>query len=307
MADSVYHTPVLVKEIMGYFAIQEKGTIIDGTVGGGGHAHAILSSSPGLQLVGLDKDEEALAEAAKTLAMFKNRVFLMHAGYETIPEIVHTLPITHLAGVLLDLGVSSHQIDDPGRGFSFSHDGPLDMRFCRANAVSADDVINTYSAERLTEIFKKYGEEKNSRRIARAIDTARRQKRINTTFELASIVDHVCHGDIKAKARIFQALRIEVNGELTALESTLGAVPALLAPGGRFAVISYHSLEDRLVKQTFNSFAGTVDRGWRRLPGEAERKNYLKKLTQKPVKPSDAETSANPRARSAHLRVVEKI
>ncbi|OGJ99692.1 MAG: 16S rRNA (cytosine(1402)-N(4))-methyltransferase, partial [Candidatus Raymondbacteria bacterium RifOxyC12_full_50_8] len=228
MGENSYHIPVLVEEIMGYFSTVKNGVVVDGTLGGGGHSHALLSHFPEIRLVGLDKDPAAISAARNRLEPFSSRALLLNAGFETLPAVAHDYNLGLFAGVLLDLGLSSRQIDDPSRGFSFSHSGPLDMRFNAAKDAPAYTVINTFSESELHRLFRELGEEPRSAAVARAIVAARTQGPIETTGALAAIVAGVCRGDIKAKARIFQALRIAVNGELAALSQTLEAVPQLL-------------------------------------------------------------------------------
>ncbi len=289
MTNSPYHLPVMLDEVMGYFRGMESGTIIDGTLGGGGHAEAFLSSFPGINIIGLDKDPDAIMFSQNRLAPFGKRVKLINTGFENIPEQIKANNVSDLAGVILDLGLSSHQINVPARGFSFMKDGALDMRFNPENKLTAESVVNNYPEERLSDIFFKYGEERNARRIAGAIVMERKRNPIKTTSELAATVERGGGYHVKTRARIFQALRIEVNEELSALQTALDKVPPLLRSGGLFTVISYHSLEDRMVKTTFRS-----------------RENGLKRLHKKVIRPSIAETLNNPRSRSALLRVAEK-
>jgi len=289
MINSPYHLPVMLDEVMGHFRGMESGTIIDGTLGGGGHAEAFLSSFPGINVIGLDKDPEAIMFSRNRLAPFGERVKLINTGFEDIPEQVEANEVSDLAGVILDLGLSSHQINVPARGFSFMKDGTLDMRFNPENKLTAEYVVNNYPEEKLSDIFFRYGEERNSRRIACAIVMERKKNPIKTTSDLAATVERAGGYHVKTRARIFQALRIEVNDELSALQKSLEKVPPLLRRGGLFAVISYHSLEDRMVKTTFRS-----------------RENGLKRLHKKVIRPSLTETLNNPRSRSALLRVAEK-
>ncbi|MFH0919918.1 MAG: 16S rRNA (cytosine(1402)-N(4))-methyltransferase RsmH [Fibrobacterota bacterium] len=301
-----YHIPVLLTEVLGTFREIGKGTLIDGTLGGGGHAAALLAHLPSITLLGLDKDLAALNEASQALAPFGSRARLLQAGFETLPGVVKQEGITDLMGVLLDLGISSRQIDDPARGFSFSHEGPLDMRFSGNTGESAEALVNHASEERLTEIFRDYGEERRAAFVARAIVSARREKPIRTTGELARLVESAAGGHVKARARAFQALRIAVNHELQALDTALDTIPSLLCPGGRFAVIAYHSLEDRRVKQSFRARTGAVDRGRVRLPGDPEGEPAFCAVTKKAVISGEQELRENPRSRSAKLRVLEK-
>jgi 16S rRNA (cytosine1402-N4)-methyltransferase len=282
---------VLLAETMEQLQVRPGGLYVDGTVGPGGHAVEVLRrSGPNGRLLALDRDEEALALARANLACFGERVVFMHADFRELPDI---LAGRRADGVLLDLGISSCQLDDPRRGFSFSADGPLDMRLDRGQRETAEEIVNRLRESELAEIIHRFGEDPAARRIARAVVAARRRRRITTTAELASIVRHAAaryrRRGLDPATRTFQALRIHVNRELEDLETILPALAYRLAPGGRLVVISFHSLEDRRVKRAFRELSG---RGFRL-------------TSRKPIRPSDAEKSANPRCRSARLRAVE--
>ena len=294
-------------EVVEFLGVKTTGVFIDGTLGGGGHAFALLSALPRASLIGLDKDPEALSASSERLKGFGSRVRMAEEGFENIPEVMERMDVGEAAGVLLDLGVSSRQIDAAERGFSFSRTGPLSMAFSARAGKTAQDVLNGYSEERLAGILREYGEERRAGRIARAIIRARQGKGLLTTSDLAAAVDSVCPSDIKAKARVFQAIRIEVNEELKALKTALERIPGVLAPGGRLAVISYHSLEDRAVKQAFRAQTEEVDRGDYLLPGERRVRKAARLVTKKAVTPSEKEKAGNTRSRSAKLRVMEKI
>jgi 16S rRNA (cytosine1402-N4)-methyltransferase len=288
---ALVHKPVLVAETLELLAVRGRGLYVDGTLGTGGHAAAILQrSAPDGRLLGLDRDVEALEHAKQALAPFGTRAELRHADYRRLPEL---LAGRRPDGILLDLGVSSLQLDVPERGFSFRADGPLDMRMDRTQGETAEDVVNRLPEHALADLIYRFGEERASRRIARAIVAARRRRRLRTTGELAELVRRAAgrgRPGLDQATRTFQALRIHVNRELEGLGQALGAAAQALAPGGRLAVIAFHSLEDREVKQAFRTLAG---RGFR-------------VLTRKPVRPGAEELRENPRARSARLRGLER-
>lgn len=282
------HEPVLLAETLAMLAVSAEGLYVDGTVGLGGHAAAILEAAPGARLLGFDRDAETLERAREALARYGDRVRLVHADFREAPA---RLGKGRADGILLDLGVSSVQLDTAERGFSFQADGPLDMRMDRSFGETAADVVNEMDEEDLADVIYRFGEDRASRKIARAIVSARRQHRIATTGELAAIVRRASgrpswKPGIDSATRTFQALRIQVNRELDRLSDTLRALAAALAPNGRLAVIAFHSLEDREVKHTFRALGG----------------EGYEVLTKKPVRPSEAEAARNPRSRSARLR-----
>jgi 16S rRNA (cytosine1402-N4)-methyltransferase len=287
------HEPVLMAEVMELLDVKPGGTYVDGTLGLGGHAGEILRrSAPDGRLVGFDRDPEALARARAALSSYGERVRFVHERYGRIPE---TLTAGSVDGVLLDLGVSSLQLDDPHRGFSFRQDGPLDMRMNPGDELTAADVVNDTREEELADLIYQLGEDRASRRIARAIVRAREREPITTTAALARIVRGAAHRggrwSIDPATRTFQALRIHVNRELAELETSLVPLAAGLKPHGRLAVISFHSLEDRIVKHTFVEL----------------RRSGFQILTKKPVQAGENEVARNPRARSAKLRAVERV
>ena len=312
MAEGVptFHIPVLGPETAEWLVWDPKGTYVDGTVGGGGHAEHLLSRlEQGGRLVGIDRDPKAIAEAARRLQRFGTRVDLLQGSFRRMPQLLAEDGILKVDGILLDLGVSSHQIDVAERGFSYQHDGPLDMRMGPDAARSAQEVVNTYSQADLTRILRGFGEDRAAGRIARAICRARAQGPIERTSELADLVAKVAVGfrPTKSLARVFQAIRIEVNDELACLDEALSAVIGLLKPFGRVAVLSYHSLEDRAVKGSFRQAArGCICPpdlpacGCGRLP-------ELKVLTPRGIRAADDEVARNPRSRSATLRVGERL
>jgi 16S rRNA (cytosine1402-N4)-methyltransferase len=292
MESDAGHVPVLLAEVLELLAVRPGGLWVDGTVGLGGHAEAVLrATAPDGRMLGLDRDTETLARARERLRAHGARVRLEPGDYREIPA-------RHAGeradGILLDLGVSSAQLDDPERGMSFQADGPLDMRLDRRGGETAADVVNHLPEKELADLIYAYGEERASRRIARAIVRARERAPIRTTGELAEIVRRAAprsgRRGLHPATRTFQALRIHVNRELDGLGDALARIAGSLAPRGRMAVIAFHSLEDRAVKTTFRD----LSRGGYAL------------LTRKPVRPSEAETRSNPRARSARLRAVRR-
>lgn len=311
---AAFHQPVLLEEALALLNCHSGGIYVDGTVGGGGHARAILErTSPDGLIVGIDRDGEALQEASRVLAPFGNRVFLVNGSFADLRDILAIRGIGPVQGILLDLGVSSHQLDTPERGFSFSLEGPLDMRMDPSSGPSARDLIRNAREDELARIFRDFGEERFARRIARAIVERRRREPIDATVDLAALIARVVPGGAREERRIhpatrvFQALRIAVNRELDHLERGLREGIEALAPGGRMAVISFHSLEDRLVKETFRSWEKTCTCP----PGvpvctcRVEAKARV--LTRKPLRPRPEEAESNPRARSARLRAAARI
>lgn len=306
-----YHTPVLLKEVVTQLQPRRGGLYVDCTVGGGGHAREILHAcGPEGQLIGLDWDEEAIAASRERLSEFGARVQLVRANYVELERVLMSLGVTAVDGVVFDLGVSSRQFDGPERGFSFQREGPLDMRMSRQLGATARDVLRTTSLEELARIFRVYGEEKRARAIARKIVTEREHAPLETTTQLTRLVEHVLgpkRGGIHPATRVFQALRIEVNNELANLRRGLEVTTRFLKSGGRLAVISFHSLEDRIVKQFFvEESSGCI------CPSDLPvcacgRKEVLRIVTRKPVTAGETEVRANPRARSAKLRAAEKV
>ncbi len=306
------HTPVLLEPVLDGLnvAAHPDGLFIDGTVGAGGHAAAVLDRAPGARLLGFDRDPRSLAAARERLEAFGPRVRLVRANYDSMGQVAPSegfLPAS-VDGILLDLGLSSMHVDDAARGFAFRQDGPLDMRFDpEARQPNAADLINTLEADELAAIFFKYGEEHESRRIAQAIVAARP---LHTTRQLAQIIEKAHRGPrdrVHPATRVFQALRIVVNDELGALERVLPEAVGLLRPGGRLAIISFHSLEDRIVKQYFRDEATDCLCPPRQPVCTCGHRARLRLITRKPISPDEAEVEANPRSRSAKLRIVERI
>ncbi|MBQ5950780.1 MAG: 16S rRNA (cytosine(1402)-N(4))-methyltransferase RsmH [Lachnospiraceae bacterium] len=305
------HKPVLLREVLTGLDIRPDGVYADGTLGGGGHAEAILERIPNGTYIAVDQDPEALAAATARLAPFGDRLRVFRANYEQLPDILRREAPKGADGILLDLGVSSYQLDSPERGFSYRADGPLDMRMDPDGPVTAADIVNTESQETITKILRDYGEEKFAAVIARNIVSAREKAPIETTGQLTDIVRRSIPrkaqaGEGHPAKRTFQALRIAANRELDVLEQTLDGLIDVLAPGGRLAVITFHSLEDRIVKNAFRtaehpcicppSFpvctCGRVSKG--------------KVITRKPILPSEEELAENRRAASAKLRIFQK-
>ena len=303
---SAYHEPVLCVEALGFLLTERNGTYVDGTVGGGGHAEQICRwLGPQGRLIGCDADADAIAEAEERLASFGARASLLRGNFRDLPAALAARGIGRVHGVLLDLGVSSYQLDAEGKGFSFRGDERLDMRMDTRQTLSAWDVVNAYSRERLAELLRDFGEERDAKRIARAIE-ARRP--VNTTAELSAIVEGCVGGRFltKSLARVFQAIRIDVNGELESLGRLLEEIPGLLLPGGRCAVISYHSLEDRIVKDFFRREAAAAIRSGHKYAPDTPRNPRLEILTRHPVTAGDEECARNGRARSAKLRAAAR-
>jgi 16S rRNA (cytosine1402-N4)-methyltransferase len=305
------HQPVLVDEVVSLLVTDPEGVYLDLTAGGGGHLRALASAlGPKARLCGLDRDPQAVTRLGNALSEIPQKVRIICSSFDALTRVALREGIDKCAGILLDLGISSDQVDDPARGFAFRVDGPLDMRFDQTDGDTGADLVNTMTEQELTEIFRKFGEEKDARRIARRIVTERRTAMIETTHQLAEIIAGVVSPQYRTKstARIFQALRIAVNQELERVERVLPMATDLLAPGGRIAVISYHSLEDRIVKYYFRSASSETCDCKRNLPVcTCGRRPSLKAITRKPVIPTDAEIATNPRARSAKLRVAERV
>jgi len=302
------HKPVLYQEIIHALQPRRGGRYVDGTLGAGGHARGILEAcTPDGLLLGLDVDPQALALARETLAPYEERIHLVQASHITLSEQLKLLGWDSIDGIVLDLGASSMQFDNPERGFSFMEDGPLDMRFGVNATMSAEEIVNTFDEKELAEIIFRYGEERDSRKIAKAILANRP---VHTTGELASVIEKASprRGDrIHPATQTFQALRIAVNDELAAVEKTIPQVVTSLKVGGRAAIISFHSLEDRIVKEYFREQSkDNVNPPYEKIY-EVERKAVVKLINKKPILPSDEEIKNNPRARSAKLRVVEKL
>ncbi len=293
------HIPVLLDEVLEYLDINRKGIYIDCTIGLGGHAYEIVKKNPNASLIGFDLDEKSLLKAREKLQPFSDRVELYHSDFRYIPDI--KIDFSQIRGVLLDLGISSFQLDSPERGFSYSREGPLDMRMDLRNKMTAHKILNKYSEHKLSQIFHEYGELRQARRLAREIVSRRKTTKFETTTQLCRTVEEICRwrpqkGKIHPAAKVFQAIRIEVNQELNSLSGFLERMAHSIPKKAHIAAISFHSLEDRIIKHTFAGLAVSTDSN-----------PVLKILTKKPVVPSEEEVKANFRARSAKLRVAERI
>jgi 16S rRNA (cytosine1402-N4)-methyltransferase len=303
------HQPVMYREVVELLAEVPDGLIVDMTVGGGGHARLLLEARPGCRLLGIDRDPVAVVAAREALASFGDRVRIVHGGFEDVAAVVERASEGNVMGILFDLGVSSPQLDEPARGFSYWGDAPLDMRMDSAQALTAETVVNTYDAARLTEVLRSYGEERFARQIATSIVAARP---LRTTSDLVGAVKAAVPAPARRKGghparRTFQAIRMEVNRELPNLASGLDESVHLLAPGGRILVLAYHSLEDRMVKERFDRWSGADEQQPPGFPVEPQRRGIVRTLTRRAFRPRADEIDANPRARSARLRAAEKL
>lgn len=302
-----YHLPVMAEEVVAFLRPAPGMILLDGTAGGGGHTSQLLAH--GAEVVAIDQDVDAIEHCSQDLSCYAHRLHLAHANYAEAGEVLDSLGIQELGGALLDLGVSSHQLDTPERGFSFHKDGPLDMRMNPHGSLSAAVLVNTASVEELTRIFREYGEEPRAFHVASKLVALRESKPFRTTLELAQAVETVIHrtSGRHPATKVFQALRIAVNDELGVLERGLEIITSRLARGARFAVITFHSLEDRIVKHYFKDRSTE----WIDRPEWPEpRRNPLRSfrlLTPHPMDASVSEVDLNPRSRSAKLRVVERI
>jgi 16S rRNA (cytosine1402-N4)-methyltransferase len=293
------HVPVLLNEVLEHLDSAREGTYIDGTIGLAGHAVEILKRNPRASLIGVDVDELALARVKETLVPYADRVRLFQADFRYIPEL--DIDFSAVRGLFLDLGLSSFQLDSPERGFSFNREGPLDMRMDLRNKTTAFKIVDSYSEPKLAYLFQEYGELRQAKRLAREIVGRRKVRKFETTVDLRLVIEQVCHwipqkGKVHPAAKVFQALRIEVNQELQGLGKFLETMAERVLAGARFAVISFHSLEDRIVKHTFA-----------RLSGGDGGPALMRLLTRKPVTPTAEEMAVNSRSKPAKLRAAEKI
>lgn len=304
-----YHLPVLLRETIQGLAIKPDGVYVDGTAGGGGHSEAIAKLLTTGKLISIDQDPDAIETVTKRLSPYRC-VTVCRANFSQMAEVVRELGVDKVDGVLMDIGVSSHQLDTPERGFSYHSDAPLDMRMSQEGP-SARDLVNNLSWQELAGIFSRYGEERFSKRIAQGIEAARQQAPIETTFQLAEIVKNAypaaARRDGHPARKVFQALRIAVNGELDRLSEGLDAAFSLLQPGGRLAVITFHSLEDRMVKQRMASWCQGCT-----CPPDfpvcvCGKTPSAQLVTRKPIEASTTELEENPRSRSAKLRVCTRL
>ncbi|GJD36160.1 16S rRNA (cytosine(1402)-N(4))-methyltransferase RsmH [Methylobacterium aerolatum] len=304
------HIPVLLDEVIEALAPSGEAVVIDGTFGAGGYTRALLAAGPDLRVLAIDRDPTAIAGGQGLVAESVGRLTLVPGRFGDLDTLAEEAGAPQVQAVVLDIGVSSMQLDTPGRGFSFRHDGPLDMRMGDTGP-SAADLVNEAEEGELADIIYHYGEERRSRAVARAIHEARRRGRIETTAELAEIVASVVRAEpgshIHPATRTFQGLRIAVNDELGELVRALHAAERVLAPGGRLAVVTFHSLEDRIVKQFFAARSGRAAQGSRHLPGATTAEiRSLSPVTKGPVLPGEAELARNPRSRSAKLRAMAR-
>jgi len=314
------HRPVMYREVIELLASVPQGIVVDATVGGGGHARLLLEARPDLQLIGIDRDADAVTAARATLAPFGDRARIVHGGFEDVAAIVHSETGGHsstsgnssegnIMGILFDLGTSSPQLDRPERGFSYWGDAPLDMRMDAAQGLTAEQVVNEYSERDLADLIRRNGEEHFARQIAARIVANRP---LHTTADLVDSVKEAVPARSRRRGghparRTFQAIRMEVNRELPNLADGLDESVHLLAPGGRVLVLAYHSLEDRIVKERFAKWTGAREQQPPGFPVEPEPRGLVRLLTRKAVRPRADEVAENPRARSARLRGVEKL
>lgn len=306
------HKSVLLPECIEGLNIKEDGIYIDGTAGGGGHSYAIASRLTKGRLIAIDRDDEAVKAAGERLAPLGERAVVRKSNYSDFADVCDALGVAKIDGILLDLGVSSYQLDTAERGFSYNADAPLDMRMDKSNPFRAYDVVNGYSEEKLKKILYEYGEERFAPRIAALIVAERERHPIETTGELVALIKKAMpaaarEGGHHPAKRSFQAIRIEVNGELACIEPTLRRAAERMNPGGRIAVITFHSLEDRIVKQTFASMAEGCT-----CPKDfpvcvCGKQPQIRVVSKKPILPSEEELENNPRSRSAKLRIAEKL
>lgn len=306
------HTPVLLKEIVHNLNIKADGIYVDGTLGGAGHSKEIAKRLTSGKLIGIDQDLNALKKSEEVLSPYRENVILIHNNYENIDKVLLDLGIPKVDGILLDIGVSSHQLDEESRGFSYHNDAPLDMRMDKTGPITAWDIVNNYSEKELEQIIFDYGEERWAKRIAEFIVNERQDKPIDTTLELVAAIKKAIpkavrmEGNHPAK-KTFQAIRIEVNRELDVLKNSIEKMVGLLNPGGRLLIITFHSLEDRIVKDYFRELYKDCI-----CPPEfpqciCEKRREIKIITRKPIVPTDEEIRQNPRSRSSKLRIAEKI
>lgn len=306
------HVPVLYQKTLEALKLESGMVIVDGTLGGAGHARGILESiTPDGRLIGIDKDMAAIERCEKRLAEYRENITLVHSDFKQIRKVLRELGIDKVDGAILDLGVSSFQLDEGDRGFSYNADAPLDMRMDRTSPVCAYDVINGYTQEELCRVIREYGEEKWAARISQFVVQERKNENIETTGQLTEIIKKAIPAGARREGphpakRTFQAIRIEVNGELTGLKEAIEDYVSVLKSGGRLAVITFHSLEDRIVKQTYRKLADPCE-----CPKDfpiciCGKESQIRIVTRKPEMPEKEELEENPRARSAKLRVAEK-
>lgn len=310
MSSNSYHTPVLLAQCVQYLNLQKGGVYVDCTLGGGNHSLALLQACPDIQLYGFDQDAEAIRESEQKLQPYADRVNLIRANFSMLRTELALRRVKQVDGVLYDLGVSSRQLDNGERGFSIDKNAPLDMRMDQSQELDAAYVVNNLSEPELKKIFKEYGEELHAGRIAKAILRSRATGTIATTGDLVRIIESVAgkgtKESLKTKIRVFQGLRIYVNGELDVLSPSLQDAIDLLSIGGRIVVLSYHSLEDRIVKNLFRTAATGCDCSPQAVVCSCSKKSQLKLLTKRPLQSDASEVEENSRSRSVRLRAAEK-
>ncbi|MGC8491786.1 MAG: 16S rRNA (cytosine(1402)-N(4))-methyltransferase RsmH [Syntrophobacteraceae bacterium] len=311
MGEDPRHVPVMLGEVLELLACRPGGIYVDGTLGGGGYTRSILEHGAAL-VVGMDWDAEAIERVQESLGGYAERIVLERADFAEVRQVLSRNGIEAVDGVVVDLGLSSFQLDDAQRGFSFLQEGPLDMRMNKGLPETAADLVNGLAEKELADLIYRYGEERHSRKIARSIVAARAKGRIEDTLELAELVRRAVPKTrdtlrIHPATRTFQALRIAVNREIESLERFLPEALDVLRPGGRLCVVSFHSLEDRVVKEAFRSWARACRCPPERVRCECEGRPLVKLLTRKALRPSESEVEQNPRARSARLRAAEKV
>ena len=306
------HIPILLEDVIKGLSIKDDGIYVDGTLGGAGHSIEIVKRLESGKLIGIDQDTDAREKASEVLSEFKDKTVLVHDNYKNIDNILENLGIEKVDGIFIDIGVSSYQLDETSRGFSYHRDAPLDMRMDKTKDFRAWDIVNKYTKEELTEIILNYGEDSWAQRIAEFIVEERKEAPINTTLELVDVIKKAIPKRVRMEGshpakQTFQALRIEVNGELDVLRESIDRMVGLLKPGGRLVIITFHSLEDRIVKEKFKFlFKDCICPS--KLPICAcEKKREIKIITRKPITPSKEEVLSNSRSRSAKLRIAEKI
>lgn len=307
------HVPVLLNEVINHLDIKQGGAYVDGTIGGGGHSAEIIKLiQPDGILIGIDQDISAINAASQKLEKYKDNIIIVNDNFKNIKTIVQGKGLDKVDGILLDLGVSSHQLDEEERGFSYMKDAKLDMRMDRNNPLTAEIIVNDWSEFQLANVIKDNGEEKWAKRIAKFICNERAKKKIETTYELVEIIKMAIPASARREGphpakRTFQALRIEVNDELGILENTILDAISILKPEGRLCIITFHSLEDRIVKTTFNKLEKPCTCPPKIPQCICGKKPLVKVITRKPIEADDKEQNENPRSRSAKLRVVERL
>lgn len=306
------HVSVLLNEVIEGLNIKENGIYVDGTLGGAGHSSEIVKRLKNGKLIGIDQDLNALEKASKVLEDYKDNVILKHSNYENIDQVLNELDIDKVDGILLDIGVSSYQLDEEARGFSYNKDAPLDMRMDSTSPFTAWEIVNKYSQKELEEIIWNYGEDRWAKRIAEFIIAEREIKSIETTLELVTAIKKAIPKKVRMEGhhpakKTFQAIRIEVNRELEVLENSITKMVHLLKPGGRLVIISFHSLEDRIVKEAFKELYNDCICPPQIPQCRCDKKREIEIITRKPIKPTKEEVENNPRSRSAKLRIAEKL